>query len=271
MSNHVSSVAPGHLAAVNGLELYYEIHGTGRPLILLHGGFGVVGMFERLLPALAETRQVIGVELQGHGHTADIDRPLRCETMADDVAALIRHLGLGGEADVLGYSLGAGVALQTAIRHPALVRKLVVISVPFRSDGSYPEVRAAMAGITAESAAGMIGSPMHTAYMAVAPRPDDFPLLAEKTGELLRLDYDWSAEVSALRQPILLVYADADSVSPAYAAEAFALLGGGQRDAGWEGTDRPTSQLAILPGTTHYNLLDRVELLAPMIEAFLAD
>lgn len=272
MANRViSPVAPGHFAAVNGLDLYYETHGSGRPLILLHGGFGVIGMFERLLPGLAEQRQVIGVELQGHGHTADIDRPLRFETLADDVAALIRHLGLGGEADVLGYSLGGGVALQTAIRHPALVRRLVIVSAPFRSQGWFPEVRAGMASVTAEAAAGMVGSPMHAAYVAVAPRPADFAVLADKTGELLRRPYDWSAEVSALAQPMLLVYGDADSISPAYAAEAFALLGGGQRDAGWEGTERPASQLAILPGATHYDILQRADLLLPILGAFLAD
>src|SRR5512139_364679 len=133
----------GKYANVNGLTMYYEIHGEGQPLILLHGGLGGVSMFERILPDLAQTRQVIAVELQGHGHTADIDRPLSFESMADDVAALLEHLELPS-ADILGYSLGGGVALRTIIRHPELVRKLVAVSTPCKSDGWYAEVRAGM-------------------------------------------------------------------------------------------------------------------------------
>ena len=162
----------GKYANVNGLKMYYEIHGTGQPLILLHGGLGVIGMFGQLLPALAETRQVIAVELQAHGRTVDIERPLSFEFMADDIAALIKHLGLAN-VDLFGYSLGGGVALQTAIRHPNVVRKLVVVSAACTSDGWYSEIHAGMRSINAEAAKAWVGSPMHQAYVGVAPKPED--------------------------------------------------------------------------------------------------
>jgi pimeloyl-ACP methyl ester carboxylesterase len=162
--------------------MYTEIHGAGKALVLLHGGFGAIGTFEQLLPRLAETRQVIAVELQAHGHTPDIDRPLSFEFMADDVAALIKHLGLAN-ADILGYSVGGGVALQTAIRHPGLVRKLVAVSTPCKSDGWYPEVLAGMRSINAEVAKTWVGSPMHQAYVSVAPKPEDWTRLATKMGQ----------------------------------------------------------------------------------------
>ncbi|MFG2007752.1 alpha/beta fold hydrolase [Micromonospora sp. NPDC048868] len=241
-------------AEVAGLRLWHEEHGAGRPLLLLHGGFGSVETFAPILPALAARRRVIAVDLQGHGRTADVDRPLRYESMADDVAALIEHLGLT-EADVLGYSLGGGVALRTAIQHPALVRRLVVVSAPCRRLGWYPEVLAGMPDPDEEAGERMRGTPPHALYARVAPRPGDWSRLWAKTGELLRRDYDWSAEVAALAVPTLLVFADADSVSAAHAVEFFGLLGGGHRDAGGDGTDRPASRLAVLPGLTHYDIV----------------
>ncbi|MCM0677362.1 alpha/beta fold hydrolase [Micromonospora phytophila] len=241
-------------AEVNGLRLWHEEHGSGPPLVLLHGGFGAVEMFAAILPALAERRRVIAIDLQGHGRTADVDRPLRYESMADDVAALIGHLGLGG-ADVLGYSLGGGVALRTAIQHPALVRRLVVVSAPCRRRGWYPEVLAAMAQQDEGFGERMRGTPPHQMYARVAPRPADWPRLWAKSGELLRRDYDWSAEVATLTAPTLLVFADADSVCTAHMVEFFGLLGGGHRDAGWDGTDRPAARLAVLPGLTHYDIV----------------
>ncbi len=159
--------AKGHYAPVNGLQMHYEMYGEGLPLVLLHGGFGVIGMFEQLLPALARLRQVIGVELQGHGHTADVDRPLTFEQMADDVAALINYLGLE-RADVLGYSLGGGVALQTVIRHPEVVRKAVLISTPYKRSGWYPEVLAGMGAVSVE---GFAGTPIQQAYMERRAEP----------------------------------------------------------------------------------------------------
>jgi pimeloyl-ACP methyl ester carboxylesterase len=171
--------------------MYYEIRGTGYPLILLHGGVGAIEMFSPILPALASNRQVIAVDLQAHGRTAGIDRPLRFELMADDIAALIRQLGIE-KADVMGYSLGGGVALQTAIRHPEAVRKLVVVSTPFKRDGWYPEILAGMAQMGPQVAEPMKQTPMYQLYSSIAPSPGDWPVLLTKLGELLKRDYDWS-------------------------------------------------------------------------------
>ena len=263
----MSTLEAGKYASVNGLRMYYEVQGAGRPLVLVHGGLGVVGMFQQVLPHLAEARQVIAVELQGHGHTADIDRPLSFELMAEDVAALLKHLGLPN-ADVLGYSLGGGVALQTAIGHPESVRKLVVVSAPCKSDGWYAEVLAGQRAITAEIAKTWVGSPMHQAYANVAPRPENWTTLAAKTGQLLGQDYDWSREVAAIQSPTMIVVGDADSVRTAHAVEFFELLGGGKRDAGLDGSGIPIARLAILPATTHYDILAS-PLLGPAVTAFL--
>ncbi len=259
--------APGSYASVNGLNMYYEIHGTGKPLVLLHGGLATIDvLFGQLLPPLAQTRQVIAVELQAHGHTADIERPLSFELMADDIAALIKHLGLE-QADLFGFSLGGGVALQTAIRHPEVVRKLVVVSAPCKRDGWYPEVLAGMASMNAEAAEAMMGSPMHQAYVSVAPKPEDWSALVAKSGQLLRQDYDWSTAVASITAPTLIVVGDADSVRPAHAVELFGLLGGGKVDGAMGGL--PHSQLAMLPGTTHFSILARTDLLLPIITPFL--
>jgi pimeloyl-ACP methyl ester carboxylesterase len=260
-------MASDNYARVNGLNLYYEIHGTGQPLILLHGGLGSIGMFEQVLPDLAKTRQVIGVELQAHGHTADIDRPFSFEFMADDVAALLKHLGIE-RADMLGYSLGGSVAWQTAIRHPAAIRKLVVVAAPCQRQGWYPEVLIGMAALNAAAAAAMIGSPPHQAYVSTAPKPQNWPVLVEKTGHLLQQDYDWSTDVAALKIPTQLIFGDADSLRPAHIVEIFQLLGGGQRDAGWDGSGMPNARLAVLPATTHYNIIGS-PLIAPIVTAFL--
>lgn len=257
----------GQYAEVNGLKLYYELHGTGEPVVMLHGGFGTIGMLGPLLPALAATRQVIAVELEGHGHTALLDRPLSFTQMADDIAALIKQLGLS-RVDVAGYSLGGDVALHLASRHPELVRKLVLISVPFRSDAWYPEVHAAMKAMNAGAAAAMVGTPMHQTYLAVAPRPEDWTELVVRMGRLIGQDYDWTQAVKALAAPTLLVFGDADSIRPAHAAEFYELLGGGRADAGWDNSRMPASRLAILPGTSHYNSFYS-PLLAPIVRDFL--
>ncbi|MCN0153369.1 alpha/beta fold hydrolase [Salinispora arenicola] len=251
-------------AEVNGLRIWYEWHGAGRPLVLLHGGFGSTEMFAPLLPVLTERRSVLAVDLQGHGRTADVDRPLRYESLADDVAALTAQLGLT-EVDVLGYSLGGGVALRTAIQYPGLVNRLVVVSAPCRRQGWYPETLAAMARQDEAVGERMRGTPAHRRYHRVAPRPADWPRLWAKSGELLRRDYDWSAEVAALVLPILLVFADADSVTTAHMAEFFGLLGGGHRDAGWDGTGRSAARLAVLPGLTHYDILSSPALPAAVL------
>jgi pimeloyl-ACP methyl ester carboxylesterase len=263
----VTGQSAGRYVAVNGLSMYYEVHGAGKPLVLLHGGFGVVGMFEPLVPQLAATRQVIAVELQGHGHTADVDRLLSFEQMADDVAALLQALGLA-PADILGYSLGGGVALQTTIRHPESVRKLVVVSAPCRSDGWYAHVLAGMRAVNADAARAWIGSPMHQAYASVAPRPEDWTTLADKTGRLLQQAYDWSGDVAAMRSPTMIVMGDADGVRADHAVEFFRLLGGGKGGGGWDGSGMPASRLGILPATTHYDILAS-PVLGSLVTAFL--
>ncbi|MBX7265886.1 alpha/beta hydrolase [Micromonospora sp. Llam7] len=251
-------------AQVNGVRLWYETAGSGRPLVLLHGGFGAVETFAPIRPALARRRQVISVDLQGHGRTAGVDRPLRYESMADDVAALIVHLGLA-EADVLGFSLGGGVALRMAVQHRQLLRRLVVVSAPCRRQGWFSEVLAGMPEPDEAAGERMRGTPSEQLYQRVAPRPQDWPRLWAKTGELLRRDYDWSPEVAAITTPTMLVFADADSVRPAHMVEFFGLLGGGHRDAGWDGTDRPAARLAVLPGLTHYDIVDSPALPAAVL------
>ena len=235
-------------APVNGLRMYYEIHGSGEPLILLHGGVVGIVMFGPNVAELAKNRKVIALELQGHGRTADIDRPLSCEGMADDVAGLMKYLGIE-RADVMGYSLGGAVALQTAFRHPESVRKLVIVSAAFKRDGWYPEVLAAMSQMGAGSAEMMKQSPLNQVYPNV-----NWAVLFTKLGALLKQDYDWSKQVAALKQQTMLVFADADAVRLAHIVEFYGLLGGGQKDAGLDGSGRPADELAILPGVTHYNM-----------------
>jgi pimeloyl-ACP methyl ester carboxylesterase len=266
MANATSTQSIGNYAPVNGLNLYYEIHGSGKPLVLLHGGFGAGGMFQQLIPALASTRQVIVADLQAHGRTADIDRPLTLEAMGDDIAALISLLG-HEKADLFGYSLGGGVALQCAIRHPEVVRKLIVLSAPYRSDGWYPEIRAAMGKGDAKEMEGTI---MHQFYLQIAPKPQDWPVLVAKMNELLgKRPYDLTEEVKALQVPTLVICGDADGFPPSHAVEMYGLLGGGKGDPGWDGSQRPHSQLAILPGVSHYESFMRADLLIPAVIPFL--
>src|SRR4051812_32876679 len=257
----------GQYADVNGISLYYETHGTGEPLVLLHGGLGSGEMFAPILPTLAEHHQIILVDLQGHGRTADIDRPIDVRLMADDIAALIDHLGLH-KPDVVGYSLGGGVALQVAIRHPEAVGRLVSASANIRRDAIYPEMLAQQGQVSAAAAEFMKETPMYELYQRVAPRPQDFPRLLDKIGQAMAQDFDFTDEVSGLRVPTLVVAADADMAPPSHYAEVFALLDGGQRDGGWMGEGRPAGghALAILPGLTHYNVF-----LSPLFAAVTLD
>jgi pimeloyl-ACP methyl ester carboxylesterase len=254
----------GRYADVNGIKLYYEIRGVGRPLVLLHGGLGAIEMFGPNLPALAKGRQVIAVDLQGHGRTADIDRPLSVELMADDIAALLKHLGIE-RSDIMGYSLGGGVALQTAIRHPEVVSKLVVVSTPFRRSGFYPEILAQQGQVGPTTAEAMKQTPMYQMYRSLAPRPDDWARLLGKIGEAMKQDFDFSKEIAGIKATTLIVAGDADIFPPAHAVELFGLLGGGQRDGGWDGSGRPKSRLAILPGLTHYTMFSAPALVATVI------
>jgi pimeloyl-ACP methyl ester carboxylesterase len=261
----------GHYASVNGLNLYYELHepageatGAAVPLIVLHGGIGCTEMFDPILPALNKGRQVIAIDLQAHGRTGDIDRPLRVEFMADDVYALTKELRIDA-VDILGYSLGGGVALRFAIQHPAAVHKLVVVATPVKRGGWYPEIVAAMSQLGPKAAEDFKPSPLYKTYAAIAPDPKAWPTLITKLGELLRRDYDWTKEVAGLKMPVLIVVGDADAVRTAHAVEFFELLGGGKKDAGWDGSGMPASHLAILPGLTHYDLLPTPALVAAVV------
>jgi pimeloyl-ACP methyl ester carboxylesterase len=212
---------------------------------------------------------VIVVDLQGHGRTADVERPLRLELMADDIAALIRRLGLG-RVDIAGYSLGGGVALLAAVRHPQVVSRLVLVSTLFRRGAFYPEILALQAQVGAEAAEAMKQTPMYQSYASVAPRPEDWPRLLAKIGEFMARDYDYGKQVAGIQGPVLIVAGDADIFPPAHAVEMFALLGGGQRDGNWDGSGKPKSQLAILPGRTHYDILAApwlVEIVAEFLDS----
>jgi pimeloyl-ACP methyl ester carboxylesterase len=261
----------GQYAEVNGINLYFETLGTGRPLILLHGGLGSGEMFGPILPALAEQHQVIAVDLQGHGRTADIDRPIDIRLMADDIAALIDHLGLD-KPDVVGYSLGGGVAFFTAVKYPEKVGRLVMTSANIRRDAIPAEMLAQQAQVNAAAAEFMKDTPMYKLYQEVAPRPEDFPRLLDKLGESMAQDFDYTEEVRSLQVPTMIVAADADMAPPSHYVEMFKLLDGGLRDGGWMGEGRPKGghALAILPGLTHYNMAHS-PLFAAATLAFLDD
>ncbi len=245
----------GAYAEVNGLNMYYETHGSGRPLILLHGGLGSGEMFGPNIAALAANHQVIAPDLQGHGRTADIDRPISLEAMADDIAALIDHLGLD-KPDVVGYSLGGGVALFTALHHADKVRKVVIGSVYLRPDVIDPALRAQQGQVSAAAAEYMTETPMYQLYQRVAPQPENFGRLLDKIGAYMAVPFDYTEQVRSLRVPTLLLASDADQAPPSHYADMFKLLDGGLRDGGWMGENRPKGghALAIIPGATHYNV-----------------
>lgn len=250
-------------APVNGLDMYYEIHGGGDPLVVLHGAFMSTGTMGPIVPALAETRQVIAADLQAHGRTADIDRPLSYEHLADDVAALIEHLGLG-RADIFGYSKGGQAALRLAMRRPELVRKLVVVSTPYATDGTHPEIRAVSSTLTAEALAE---TPWKAEYDRIAPNPQQFPELVAKMTQLDSEEFSWPpAELRDVVAPTLVVIGDADIVRPEHAVELLRLLGGGVPG---DLAGLPNARLAVLPGTTHIGMIERHDWLLPMIVEFL--
>src|SRR3982074_3367528 len=241
------------VAYVNGIELAYQVFGAGSPLILLHGGFGSVEIFGPNVELLAAGHRVIGVDLQSHGRSPVADRPMRFETMADDIAALIKQLELE-RAAIMGFSLGGAVALRTAIQHPQLVQRLVLVSTVFKRSGWYPEMTAGMDAMGPEVAEPLKQSPMYEAYMQIAPRKEDWPVLVTQLTTALKIDYDWSAEVAKLPMPVMIVVGDADGVPPSHAVEFFDLLGGGKRDANWDRSGMTHHRLAVLPGLTHYDI-----------------
>lgn len=250
--NEATRNARGNHASVNGLDMYYEIHGTGRALVLLHGGLTTIDTsFGKVLPALAQSWQVIAVEQQAHGHTADVDRPLSFAQMADDTAALLRRIGVQ-QADLFGYSDGGNVALGIAIRHPDLVRKLAIAGTSYNSDGLYPEILDLLRHASAEDMPAVL----RDAYMRVAPRPEDWPTLVAKVARLGVEFPGWRPEdIRSIQAPALVMIGDADIVRPEHAVELFRLL--------------PHAQLAVLPGTDHGMRLDRPEWLLSMLTAFL--
>jgi pimeloyl-ACP methyl ester carboxylesterase len=257
--------AKARYATVSGLQMYYEIHGKGRPLVLLHGAFSNIETdFGKLLPVLAKKRQVIAIEQQAHGHTADIDRPLTYEQMADNTAELLRRLEVKN-ADFLGYSMGGGIATYIAIRHPDLVGKFVFAGgAGHGPEGFYPEVLEGEEKMKPEDFAG---TPWLEAYKRIAPNPRDWPRLVDK---IRALDLNWRglrpAEIQLIKAPALLIIGDADVVRPEHVVEMFRLLGGGVAG---DLVGLPRSQLAVLPGTTHVTLIERTDWLLSMVTAFL--
>lgn len=251
-------------AAINGIEYYYEIHGKGEPLLLLHGGLGSIDMFGPALPTLAADRQVIAVDLQGHGRTALGDRPFRLESMGDDMAVLTKRLG-HAQVDVLGYSLGGGVGLRMALQHPDSVRRLALVSTPYSDDGFYPGIRAQQNMLTAAMAPMMKDTPMYKSYVAVAPKTEDFPRLLDTLGNYMRQKYDWSAEIPKLKMPVMLVYGDSDMFRPEHEIKFYQLLGGGLQDAGWQRETMSKNRLAILPDRTHYDIFTSPRLTATVL------
>ena len=251
-------------APVNGLEMYYEVHGSGRPLLLLHGNLSTIGVdFGGIIPSLAKQRQVIGVEQQAHGHTADIDRPLSIQNWTADTAALLRHLGIG-QADVFGYSSGSAVALQLALDHPELVGKLVLASFSYRLDGLHPGL---MDNISELKPEHLAGTPFEQDYARVAPNPGDWPKLIQKITQMDADLPEWTADqIRGVASPTMLIIGDSDIVQPEHTVEIFRLLGGGVIG---DLHGLPRSRLAVLPGTTHVTLVQRTDWLASMVGEFL--
>lgn len=255
-------------ADVNGIKLYHEIYGEGEPLVLIHGGLTTIGEMQGWGQPLAKTRQVIAVEMQGHGHTADTDRPMSFPTMGDDIAALLDHLKIP-KADLVGHSFGGASAIRAAIQHPERVRRLVVISSPYARSGWYPEAQRGMSQVGAAMAENMMETPTGK-FSKQWPEPQRFPQFLDKMGKMMSEDYDWSAGIAKLPMTVLLVFADNDSVSQKRVAEFFALLGGGLKEPGWLNTQLSKSRLAVVPGYSHYNFITSPEV-PQIIGKFLAD
>lgn len=252
-------------APVNGLEMYFEVHGEGGvPLVLLHGALSATETsFGMLLDGLAEGRQVVALEQQAHGRTADVDRPLTYEQMTEDTAAALQHLGIE-RADLFGYSMGSGIAMTLAMRRPETVRKLVLATPSFSREGLHPGL---LEGIEDMDPEVLTGTPFHQEYLRLAPRPEDWPRLIQKVQGLDRAYQGWSAEdVTAISAPVLILAGDSDIIRPEHAVEMFRLLGGGVAG---DVVGLPRSRLAILPGTTHITLVHQADLLLRMVPAFL--
>jgi pimeloyl-ACP methyl ester carboxylesterase len=237
----------------NGVDYYYELHGQGEPLLLLHGGLGSIDMFRPVLPSLAEHREVIAADLHGHGRTVLGGRKIDMADMGDDMAVILDRLGYE-QVDVMGYSLGAGVAFRLGVQHPGKVRRLVLVSASYSTDGLHPEMRPQVGAVSGEMADAMKGTPMYESYMAVAPHPEDFPRLLDRIGESMSREFDWSDDIPKLTMPVMLVYGDSDMYRPDHIVDFYRRLGGGLRDAGWQREHQSHNRLAILPDATHYDI-----------------
>jgi pimeloyl-ACP methyl ester carboxylesterase len=253
----------------NGVDYYYEVHGNGEPLLLLHGGLGSIDMFGPVLPILTEHREVVGVDLHGHGRTVLGDRKIDVVDMGDDMDVILDRLGYG-QVDVMGYSLGGGVAFRLAVQHPGKVRRLVLVSASYSTDGLHPEMRPRQGSVSGEMADAMKGTPMYESYMALAPHPEDFPKLLDRMGELMSQSFDWSGDVAKLTMPVMLVFGDSDMYRPAHIVDFYQRLGGGLKDAGWQREHQSPNRLAILPDLTHYDIFldpDLARTVLPFLDA----
>jgi pimeloyl-ACP methyl ester carboxylesterase len=260
----INAQKPGNYAPVNGLKMYYEIHGQGKPLVLLHGAFNTIGLaFGQLIPELSKNRKVIAVELQGHGRTADIDRPFSFESMADDIAALLKYLKTDS-ADILGYSMGGAVTMQLAIRHPQTIRKMIIISAAYKYEGWSPETRAILPQLTPEM---FEGTPIKIDYDSLAPDPKHWTQFVNKMKQFVAAPFDFNAEkIKQIKSPALIICADGDGLLPEHAVELYRLLGGKYMvDFG----PIPGTQLAILPGSSHISVMMETGWLLSMIPRFL--
>jgi pimeloyl-ACP methyl ester carboxylesterase len=252
--------AKGAYADASGVRYYYEIHGKGEPLLLLHGGLGSIDMFRPgMLPALAKSRRVIAVDLHGHGRTALGERPISLPDIGDDMAVVLKKIGVT-QVDVLGYSFGGGVGFRLAVQHPQMVRRLAMVSAGYAQDGFHPEMLPMQAQVGAAMAEHMKDTPMYKSYVKVAPQPSDFPRLLDRMGELMRKPYDWSADVKTLQMPVMIVFGDSDMYRPEHIVKFYQLLGGGLKDAGWGRENMSRNRLAILPDLTHYDIFLSPEL-----------
>jgi pimeloyl-ACP methyl ester carboxylesterase len=248
----------GHVKA-NGIRYYYEINGKGEPLLLLHGGLGSTSMFAPILPRLIEHRQVIAIDLHGHGRTELGSRKIDLVDIGNDVATVLGQLGYE-QVDVLGYSFGGGVGFRLAVQHPTLVRRIAIVSAGFSDAGFFDDIRQQQNGLTSEAAPMMKETPMYQSYVAVAPKPEDFPRLLQAMGDLMRGHYDYSADVRKLAAHTMIVFGDGDMYKPEHIVEFYRLLGGGLRDAGWGRENLAKNRLAIIPDQTHYDIFFSMKL-----------
>jgi pimeloyl-ACP methyl ester carboxylesterase len=264
----VKPASTGYAEAAEGLRVYYEIYGQGEPIVVMAGGLSDSSSMMQTIGPLSRERQVIAIDLEGHGRTALRETPMSHEKLGDDVAVVLKHLNIA-KADVGGYSHGGDAAIRMAIQHPDMVRNLIVISTAAERDGWYPEVLKGMEAVSSAQADAMKQTPLYARYAEVAPHPEQFPLLLDRLGALMKKDYDWRPEIAKLPMPALLLFADHDAVSMRHVAEFFALFGGGVKDAGWEGEAKyARARLAIVPGYTHYNFGMGPDV-ARVIEAYL--